>query len=64
MTEEQKDVAELAAKIVAGILAGRMASNPQWDIGNIRPMHVSAAINVALGLIDEVKRRVPAEPNT
>lgn len=61
MTEHQRHVTEVAAQILAGILSGRMASNPAFDIGSIRPMHVQGAVNIAQGLIGEVYQRVPPE---
>ncbi len=62
MTEHQKYVAELAAQILSGIISGRMASNQNFDLGNIRPLHIQGAINIAAGLVQEVAERIPPEP--
>jgi hypothetical protein len=58
MNDEQREVAELAAKILSGVLAGAMA-RPNFDLGSVRPHHIQGAVNLALGLIAEVKQRVP-----
>lgn len=58
MNDEQREIAELAAKILAGVLAGAMAK-PNFDMGSIRPHHIQGAVNLALGLVQEVKQRVP-----
>jgi hypothetical protein len=65
MTDHQQQVLDVAAKILAGVLSGRMAANPAMDMGGIRPHHVQGSVNIAQGLIQQVLTTIPADdPNT
>lgn len=63
MTDHQKYVVELAAKILSGVLSGRMAANPQFDMGNIRPHQVQGSLRIAMALMEEAKNIVPPQPD-
>jgi hypothetical protein len=62
VTDHQKYVVELAAKILSGVLSGRMAANANMDMGNIRPHQVQGSLRIAMALVEEARNIVPAEP--
>ncbi len=57
MTDQQKLVAELSAKILSGVLAGLM-TKPNHDMGNVRPHHIQGSVNLALDIVEQVKAQV------
>lgn len=59
MSDDQREVADLAARILGGILAGELSKN-QFGMNDIRPYHVQGSVNMALAIVEQVQQRVPA----
>jgi hypothetical protein len=58
MTEHQRETADLAAKILSGILAGQL-QKPGFEPGHIGLQEINLAVTVAINLQNVIRQRVP-----
>lgn len=58
MNENQREIAELAAKILSGVLAGQL-SKPGFELGHVGLEQINVAVTIAANLVNVVKARVP-----
>lgn len=58
MNEQQQQIADLAAKVLAGILAGQL-QKPGYELGNVGISEINYAVNIAQNIVNVVKSRVP-----
>lgn len=58
MNEQQQQIADLAAKVLAGILSGTL-QKPGYELGNVGIAEINYAVNIAQNIVNVVKSRVP-----